>query len=61
MNEEALACECAGHFLSEIGDESNALKYFMQSHQLYHKWGASAKVQHVYEFVNRSFDPNNIL
>lgn len=53
VNDEALACELAGYFFLEISDEDTALQYFMQAHERYHEWGAVAKSNALFEFVQQ--------
>lgn len=54
VNEEALACELAGYFFLELDDKDLAIQYFLQAHEAYHKWGAVAKSNLLFEFVQRS-------
>ena len=54
VNEEALACELAGYFFLEIDDKDLAIQYFLQAHEAYHNWGAVAKSNLLFEFVQRS-------
>lgn len=54
VNEEALACELAGYFFLEIDDKDLAIQYFLQAHEAYHNWGAVAKSNSLFEFVQRS-------
>ena len=54
VNEEALACELAGYFFLEIDDKDLAIQYFLQAHEKYHEWGAVAKSNMLFEFVQRS-------
>jgi ATP-dependent RNA helicase DDX31/DBP7 len=44
-NELALACELAGYFYKEQGEESKAVAMFKQSRDAYIKWGAVGKAQ----------------
>lgn len=43
VNGEALACELAGYFYLEMGDENTANDYFIKAHERYETWGASGK------------------
>ena len=54
LNDEALACELAGHFcLDALEDNDSALQYFLQAHSKYHEWGAIAKANLLFESVLR--------
>ena len=54
INQEALACELAGYFFLETGEQDTAIQYFLQAHEKYHEWGAVAKSNMLFEFVQRS-------
>ena len=54
INEEALACELAGHFFLKVGDNETAIQYFLQAHEKYHEWGAVAKSNLIFEFVQKN-------
>ena len=45
INEQALACELAGYFYKEQGDESTAMKMFKQAQVAYMQWGAVGKAK----------------
>jgi len=55
VNDEALACELAGYFFLEIGERSRSLEYFIDAHEKYHEWGATAKATSVYKYVESIF------
>jgi hypothetical protein len=44
-NELALACELAGYFYKEQGEESKSVAMFKQSRDAYTRWGAVGKAQ----------------
>ena len=55
IHEEALSCELAGYFFSEeLGQADLALSYFMRAHNKYTEWGAFAKVNALFQFINGS-------
>merc|ERR1712216_116925 len=54
INEEALSCELAGHFFLKVGDNETAIQYFLQAHEKYHEWGAVAKSNLIFEFVQKN-------
>ena len=54
INDEALACELAGHLFFQIEEMDMAMQYFLQAHEKYHEWGAVAKSSMLFEFVQRS-------
>lgn len=58
INEEALALELAGHFFLEMEIETTAVEYFLQAHEKYHAWGAVAKANALFGFVQRAFVPS---
>ena len=43
IHEEAVACELAGYFFKEQGDEIKSKTMFKQARDAYTKWGATAK------------------
>jgi len=47
LNEEALSCELAANFFLEKKMNTFAQTYMIKAHQLYKKWGATAKVKHL--------------
>jgi len=51
INDEALACELAGYFFLETQQKELALQYFLQAHEKYHEWGAVAKSDAIFSFV----------
>ncbi|KAL7528135.1 hypothetical protein ACHAXR_007195, partial [Thalassiosira sp. AJA248-18] len=53
INNEALSCELAGHFYLKTEKQDKAIQYFMQAHEKYHEWGAVAKSNALFEFVQR--------
>ena len=54
INDEALACELAGYYFLETGEQDTAIQYFLQAHEKYHEWGAVAKSNMLFEFVQRN-------
>ena len=61
INEEALACELAGHFFFQIEEMDMAIQYFLQAHEKYHEWGAVAKSSMLFEFVQRNLSLSTII
>ena len=53
IHEEALTHELAGHFFLEIEMKDTAVEHFMQAHEKYHSWGAVAKSNALFEFVQQ--------
>lgn len=53
VHEEALACERAAMFSSELGNRITARDYFVQAHELYLRWGARAKAADVLEQISQ--------
>jgi len=51
VHEEALACELAGYFHLELGDNEKATKHFLLAHEKYHEWGAFEKCNSLFKFV----------
>jgi len=51
INEEALAHELAGYFFLEAEKKDTAVKHLLQAHEKYHNWGAVAKSNSLFEFV----------
>ena len=47
INDQALACERAGVFYSELGDSSTASQHFHNAHTYYLAWGAANKAKDV--------------
>ena len=47
INDQALACERAGVFYSEMGDSSTASQHFHNAHTYYLAWGAANKAKDV--------------
>ena len=60
INQEALACELAGYFFLEIGEQDTAIQYFLQAHEKYHEWGAVSKCNMLFQFVQRKLSPLSI-
>ena len=54
INDEALSCELAGHFLLEQGKRDLCMTYFLQAHEKYHEWGAIAKSNALFAFVQEN-------
>ena len=45
INEQALACELAGYFYKDQGDDTTAMDMFKQAHVAYMQWGAVGKAK----------------
>ena len=60
INQEALACELAGYFFLETGEQDTAIQYFLQAHEKYQGWGAVAKCNLLFEFVQRNLIQSSI-
>jgi hypothetical protein len=56
INDEALSSELAGYFFLAIGRKDTALQYFLRAHEKYHDWGAVAKCNALFEFVQTTLD-----
>jgi hypothetical protein len=54
INIEALACESAGYFYLKLDKKDTAIQYFMQAHEKYHEWGAIAKSNALFGFVQQT-------
>ncbi|KAL7550489.1 hypothetical protein ACHAWF_013710 [Thalassiosira exigua] len=54
LNDEALACELAGYFFLEQGKEDTSFNYFMRAHEKYGEWGACAKSNDLFQFVQEN-------
>ena len=50
-NDEALSSELAGYFFLANEKKDTALQYFLHAHEKYHDWGAVAKCNALFEFV----------
>jgi hypothetical protein len=50
-NEEALSSELAGYYFLAMEKKDMALQYFLHAHERYHEWGAFAKCNALFEFV----------
>ena len=50
-NDEALSSELAGYFFLANEEKDTALQYFLHAHEKYHDWGAVAKCNILFEFV----------
>lgn len=61
VNDEALACELAGHFYLKSDRKDVALQYFMLAHEKYHEWGAAAKSNALFKFVQQELGPSSSL
>ena len=49
INEQAIACELAGYFYKDQGDETTAMDMFKQAHKAYMQWGAIGKAKLIQE------------
>ena len=56
INEQALACELAGYFYKEQGDESKAMFMFKQAYIAYTQWGAAGKAKMLRESTGITID-----
>ena len=56
INDEALSSELAGYFFLTIDENDKALQYFLHAHEKYHDWGAVAKCNALFEFVQTAFN-----
>ena len=45
IHEEAMACELAGYFYEEQGEEAKSEAYLLQAHRAYIQWGANKKAK----------------
>ncbi len=50
-NDEAMSNELAGYFYFTLDKKDTALQYFLRAHEKYHDWGAIAKCNALFEFV----------
>eukprot|EP00804_Cyclotella_cryptica_P018768 CCRYP_007259-RA/>CCRYP_007259-RA protein AED:0.28 eAED:0.28 QI:0/1/0.66/1/1/1/3/2507/1005 len=53
INDEALACELAAKFYLSMGESASALEHFQLAHQKYVEWGALAKAERLFEFIEK--------
>lgn len=49
INDEAIACELAGYFLLEVGENASSIDYIIRAHENYHKWGAMGKASVIFQ------------
>jgi len=56
INDEALSSELGGYFFLAIGKKDTALQYFIHAHEKYHDWGALAKCNALFEFIQTAFN-----
>lgn len=54
INDQALACELSGYFYFEQGQKDICLAYFLKAHEKYSEWGACAKSNALFEFVQQN-------
>ena len=52
-----MACELAAYFYLEVGDTEKAMQYILLAHEKYHEWGALAKCDSLFKFVQSTFTP----
>ena len=55
VNDEALACEIAARFYSEIGELTASMKYFRLARKKYTEWGALGKVHLLFDEMEEKF------
>ncbi|KAL7480275.1 hypothetical protein ACHAW6_005968 [Cyclotella cf. meneghiniana] len=55
ISDEALACELAAKFYLNTGNSTSSLDHFRLAHQKYHEWGAIAKANRLFTWVNQTF------
>lgn len=55
LNVEALSCELAGKFYLGTGNLASSLELFRLAHENYHAWGALAKANQLFAFINEAF------
>ncbi|KAL3800898.1 hypothetical protein ACHAW5_002049 [Stephanodiscus triporus] len=51
INDEALSSELAGYFFLAIDKKHKATEHFLLAHKKYHDWGAVAKCNALFDFV----------
>lgn len=56
VNDEAMSSELAGYFFLAIDKKDTALKYFTRAHEKYQVWGAFAKCDALFEFIQTELD-----
>ncbi|KAL3801796.1 hypothetical protein HJC23_001192 [Cyclotella cryptica] len=56
IGDEALACELAAKFYLNSGNLAASLDYFRLAHEKYHEWGALAKANRLFTWVNKTFN-----
>lgn len=49
------AYELAGRFYMETGDVSSSLEHFRKANEKYHTWGAVAKADRLFSYINNKF------
>ena len=60
IQDAALGNELAGDYFLKIGDDYWAEQYFARACELYHEWGANAKVEHLKKEYASFIDPSKI-
>ena len=55
INFEALAYELTAYFFLATDKNDTALQYFLHAHEKYHDWGAFAKCNALFQFVQKVF------
>jgi predicted ATPase len=60
INEEAMACELAGHFYLGLGETVESMKHFLRAHERYKEWGALGKCEFLFKFLEAIYDDINI-
>jgi len=60
VHDEGLACECAAYFFMRQDNSMGiSLGYFLQAHKKYVEWGAIAKANEVFAFVQENMSSNS--
>jgi hypothetical protein len=59
-NDEALSSELSGYFYIAIDKKDTALQCLLHAHEKYQAWGAAAKRDALFQFVQAVFDPTCI-
>jgi hypothetical protein len=47
----------AAYFYLEVGENEKAMQSFLLAHEKYHEWGALAKCNSLFKFVESTFTP----
>ncbi|KAL7483538.1 hypothetical protein ACHAW6_009177 [Cyclotella cf. meneghiniana] len=60
INDEALAYELAGYFYLKVGMSVASMQHFARANAKYMEWGASLKVNKIFDFVQEKFGKNSL-